>query len=382
MIQLQSITTFFHTHGQLRKSQRTTLAALVWAVIRSTLLGSAIIGRHLAMADEITTTAKHTIKRVDRFLGNPRIDLGTAQGDLIAYVLGPVPEALLTLDWTDPKDGVHQILSLNWRAHGRAIPLGWITVRKDALKDRMRAIEVAWCQRVAAYIPPTCHPILLADRGFAAVDLFHALDALGWDWVIRTKGAVWIQSGGRWRPLYGYARERPVLQDVSPVRYGRRYRNNAYACRVIVYAESGYRDPWYLVVSAGLRDWEAGRLIAAYGQRFTTEECFKDQKNDHYEGFHLDAVTLSTPERWDRLLLVFAWAYYWLNVAGWAMETAGKAREWRANTVKDSRTHALWRLGHWGLAHHDVVWRTLVRTVRDFCRRIPPVPLRSLKTVP
>ena len=76
MIQLQSITTFFQTHGQLRKSQRTTLAALVWTVIRSTLLGSAIIVRHLAMADDITTTAKHTIQRVVRFLGSTRIDLG------------------------------------------------------------------------------------------------------------------------------------------------------------------------------------------------------------------------------------------------------------------------------------------------------------------
>ncbi|PSR20562.1 MAG: hypothetical protein C7B45_14280 [Sulfobacillus acidophilus] len=78
--------------------------------------------------------------------------------------------------------------------------------------------------------------------------------------------------------------------------------------------------------------------------------------------------------------MVFAWAYYWLNVAGWAMEVAGKAREWRANTVKGSRTYALWRLGHWGLAHHDVVWRILIRTVRDFCRRIPPIPIRGLKT--
>ncbi|POB09635.1 hypothetical protein [Sulfobacillus sp. hq2] len=76
MIQRQSITTFFQTHGHLRKSQRTTLAALVWAVIPSPRLGSAIIGRHLAMADEITTSAKHTIKRVDRFLGNSRMDMG------------------------------------------------------------------------------------------------------------------------------------------------------------------------------------------------------------------------------------------------------------------------------------------------------------------
>ncbi len=96
------------------------------------------------------------------------------------------------------------------------------------------------------------------------------------------------------------------------------------------------------------------------------------------KGFHLDAVTLSTPERWDRMLLVFAWAYYWLNAAGWAMETAGKAREWRANTVKAYRTHALWRLGHWGLEHHDLVWRTLLRAVRDFRRHIPPLPIREV----
>jgi len=75
------------------------------------------------------------------------------------------------------------------------------------------------------------------------------------------------------------------------------------------------------------------------------------------------------------MLRVFAWAYSGLNVAGWVMETTGKACEWPAITVKHSRTHALWRLGHWGLAHHDVVWRTWLRAVRDFRRRIPPLPM-------
>lgn len=129
------------------------------------------------MADEITTTAKHTIKRVDRFLGNPRMDMAIVQGDLMSYMLDDATEALLTLDWTDPKDGVHQIRSLNWRAHGRAIPLAWMTVRKDALKDRMRTIELNLCRRVAQQLPPSCHPIGLADQGFAAVELFRSLDA-------------------------------------------------------------------------------------------------------------------------------------------------------------------------------------------------------------
>ncbi len=134
----------------------------------------------------------------------------------------------------------------------------------------MRAIEWDLCQRVAQCTPPTGHPILLADRGFAAVELW-ALDTLGWDWVIRTKGSVWVQSDGRWRPLYGYALERPVLKELPTVRYGRRYGKDAYPCRVIAYGEPGYPDPWDLVVSAGLKNWEPGRLIAAYGQRFTTK---------------------------------------------------------------------------------------------------------------
>lgn len=81
-----------------------------------------------------------------------------------------------------------------------------------------------------------------------------------------------------------------------------------------------------------------------YGQRFTCQESYKDQKNDTGTGFHLDCVKLGTAARWDRLWLVFAWAYYWLNVAGWDAEVRDMARHWRANTAK-TRTHALWRLG-------------------------------------
>ncbi len=35
MVQLESIITVFPTHGELRKSQRTTLATLVWALLSS-----------------------------------------------------------------------------------------------------------------------------------------------------------------------------------------------------------------------------------------------------------------------------------------------------------------------------------------------------------
>ena len=63
-----------------------------------------------------------------------------------------------------------------------------------------------------------------------------------------------------------------------------------------------------------------GAIVADYGQRFTYEKLYQDQKNKPGEGFHFACVKLGTAERRDRLWLVFAWAYYWLNVAGWDIE--------------------------------------------------------------
>ncbi len=101
MIQLSSITTWFATHGTLRKSQRTTIAALAWALMQNPVLGIAAMGRSLAMAGN--TTAKHAIKRVNRFLGNVGVDLEVACGDLIRTVVGGAQEVVLALDWRTRK---------------------------------------------------------------------------------------------------------------------------------------------------------------------------------------------------------------------------------------------------------------------------------------
>jgi hypothetical protein len=371
MFTLDSITDFFSTHGKLRKSQRTTLAALVWALIRQPRLGIAAIGRSLATAK--TTKAKHTIKRVDRFLGNSRIDMAVAFGDLIDTVVGSARTVYLTLDWTDPKtkDQRFQILSIHVRAHGRALPIAWITVAKTDLKNQMRRYEEALCTQVADLLPATCHPILLADRGFATGQFFRFLDALGWDWIIRSKGNIWVQWNDRWTPLSLLGKARPLQLD-GPVAYGKRAAGGAYPGRLVVYADTVHPDPWFLLVSAGLKIHPWGEIVAAYGQRFTCEEAYKDQKNDPGEGFHLDCVKLGSEARWDRLWLIFAWAFYWMNVAGWEAEVRGLDVQWRANTVK-TRTHALWRLGHWALMDGTLFWRDLFRRQAHFRQNIPAV---------
>jgi hypothetical protein len=378
MFSIDSITAYFVTQGTLRKSQRKTLAALVWALMRQPLLGIAAIGHSLAMAQ--TTTAKHAIKRVDRFLGNRGVDLEVACRDLIQAVIGSTCRIYLTLDWTDPKtkEGLFQTLSINVRARGRAMPIAWMTVAKADLKDRMRDDEEALCDRVARLLPDDCHPILLADRGFASTRFFRFLDTVGWDWIIRSKGSVRVEWAQHWLPLALLGKQRPLQVD-GPVRYGKEAAAGPYAGRLVVYADAAHPDPWFLMVSAGLADHAWDSIVAAYGQRFTCEESYNDQKNDPGAGFHLDCVKLGTAERWDRLWLVFAWAYYWLNVAGWDVEARGQAGHWRANTAT-IRTHALWRLGHWALTHGGLSWRTICRRQAAFLSQVPPVGTASAPT--
>ncbi len=59
MFKLASITQYFATHGALRKSQRNTLAALVWALMNHPILGMASIGRSLAMARTLSHPQFH-----------------------------------------------------------------------------------------------------------------------------------------------------------------------------------------------------------------------------------------------------------------------------------------------------------------------------------
>ncbi|MCL5063695.1 MAG: hypothetical protein M1600_01190 [Firmicutes bacterium] len=284
---------------------------------------------------------------------------------LIETVIGNAREILLTLDWTDLKtqDGPFQPM----RMQVRALPIAW----KTDLKGHMRDDEEVLSTFVAPLIPEDCHVIWLTDPGFGAVRLFRFLDGLGWDWVIRGKGNILVRWKSAWRPICLLAKGRPLQWD-DHGDDGKRAAGGSYAGRLVIYADKVHTDLWVLLVSPGLAGRSWGQVVALYVKRFTCEESYKDQKNQPNDGFHRNSVQWGIVDRWDRMRLVFAWAYYWLNVGGWVVEHRGAVRDWRANT-SEKRTHALWRLGFWGLQHHDLDWRDLVRHQAAFQSSIPPI---------
>ena len=82
-----------------RWDQRTSACVwrLVYALLQSRRLGVAALGRYRPTQ----TTPKHHIKAVDRFLGNPTMDLSLLFEALLLFVCPGLSRVFVLLDWTD-----------------------------------------------------------------------------------------------------------------------------------------------------------------------------------------------------------------------------------------------------------------------------------------
>ena len=82
-----------------RRSQVKTLSVLVYAAMATVRLTLAELGRTIAR--QRSQSAKHTIKRVDRFLGNHRIEPGLAMSGWIHWLAQPGRRLVISMDWVD-----------------------------------------------------------------------------------------------------------------------------------------------------------------------------------------------------------------------------------------------------------------------------------------
>jgi len=103
------------------------------------------------------------------------------------------------------------------------------------------------------------------------------------------------------------------------------------------------KEAWCLVTS--LADGTADEIVQLHSRRFDIEHTFRDQKDWRF-GLALDHMTLGTPDRRDRMLLVLALATMFSVIVGAAGERLGLDRTLRANTETRKRTHSLLRQGH------------------------------------
>ena len=112
--------------------------------------------------------------------------------------------------------------------HRRATPIIWKTHRKSELEGHRTQWGHALVQQLHRAMSPRVAITRLADRGFGDQKLYELLTLLGWDYVIRFRGVIlvesaagevrpasdWVHPGGRATLLCGRRsrRTRPVFR--------------------------------------------------------------------------------------------------------------------------------------------------------------------------
>jgi hypothetical protein len=110
---------------------------------------------------------------------------------------------------------------------------------------------------------------------------------------------------------------------------------------VICVKKAKMKESWCLATN--ITSMTAAEIVNLYSRRFTIEETFRDIKDMRY-GMGLKSISISRPDRRDRLLLIGALAHALLTLLGAAGEKLGRDRKLKANTVK-RRTESLFRQG-------------------------------------
>lgn len=305
-----------------------SLANATVGVMRAAAAGVHAIGRGLAAARGVDR--KHATKQVDRLLSNPGLDVNALFAVWVPYVLGARTEAAVALDWTDFDGDDQATLGLYLiTSHGRATPLMWRTVKKSELKERRNQYEDELLERFAEVKPSAIKATVLADRGFADHQLFELLGKLGLEFIIRFRDTMYVTNE---------AGEKRQAREWVPTSSRAQVLRNALVTHaeqavgtVICVKKKGMRENWCLACSS--RTEHPSDLVTLYGRRFTIEETFRDQKNEHF-GMGLKAAHVGTPQRRDRLLMVMALAQYLLTLLGAAGERAGLDRRLKTNTSK------------------------------------------------
>jgi hypothetical protein len=306
-------------------------------------VGIHVIGRALALAKgrERKSEKKHSVKQVDRLVGNEAIDVWALFSKWVPYVVSNRPEVWVALDWTEfDADGHSTLVVSQVSSHGRTTPLLWRTFEKKAIKGSRLDAEKLVLARLREVLPATATRVLiLADRGFSDPARWQAIQSLGFDFITRIRGDLHVtnakghmKSAAEWLAPSGKA---TLLKDVSVTQA-------QLPARSFVSAKMPkMKEGWYLVSS--LSDVAGAELVQRYSRRFTIEESFRDLKDLRF-GMGLSSTRVSTSGRRDRLLLVSALAIAFLTILGAAGEAIGIDKYFKTNT-STKRQYSLFRQG-------------------------------------
>lgn len=336
----------------------------VWTAVEALLRGRQLWLSALGRAVGGGVDEKHSIKRMDRLLGNAHLSDERLQWYrfVARQVLGSNRRPVIAVDWTDLDDRKELfLLRASVSVGGRALPV------YEEVHDSYG--DTRWHRRflshLAQVLGPDCAPIVVSDAGFR-VWWFKLLHERGWDYVGRVRNREYVrwQSGGRWFPnrrLHARATRRAkrlgaawlsklhqhavtlylyrgsVKKRVKLNREGRRARGPREEK-----IASAYREPWLLASNLGRLS--ARKVVALYRRRVQIEEAFRDLKAPRH-GFAFRLNLGRNRERVANLMLLAALAMRVTWLVGLLGQEQGLVNGLQANTVRKRRVLSVFFVG-------------------------------------
>lgn len=372
---LTSIHAFIARHcPHIHATRLQVLFEVIGVVLRGAPLALTSLGRGVRG----TAYTKHKIKRVDRLLGNARLNAerSAIYAALMQWMLAAERRPVIVVDWSDlTSDRRWQLLRATLPTQGRGL-----TLYEEVHPLRRFAnprVHRRFLKRLRELLPAHCAPIIVTDAGFRA-PWFRLVESLGWQFVGRVRNRDFVRptDSTDWCPcktLYAHARTRPqALGQFALVRYRpidcalwvikqrprhrvRRTRlgNPARSKQSLKFA-AREREPWLLASSLSLGPSPAAQIVAWYKLRMHIEENLRDTKSTRY-GFGLDQSLTRRPERLAILLLIAALATFMCWLIG--LHTIARAEHYRlqSNSVRHRSVLSVITIGRLVARsqHHD-----------------------------
>lgn len=344
--------------GHVHVARRRMMLASVDSLVRGRRLTLTELGRGL----ESSTTQKHRIKAMDRFLGNHRAhdDVRRWYMALARRLLRGLGRPVVLLDWTQTISGRSALVAAV-AFSGRAIPI-YAEVHHDKLLGN-REVQIAFLATLATVLGAASRPVIVADAGFKT-PFFAAVRARRWDFVIRLRGKGVLRRMGRcgrhrdprlrfshlfasadhksrdigmWTPYAAQGALGPEYRIVlapKPKKADGKPRADAYARRGA--------EPWLLATS--LTQTSATAIVDLYALRMQIELSFRDAKNGNL-GWGLEHARSRGTGRQSVLLLIVCLALAATLLVGAHAERSDQASQYQANSTRSRRVQSLYRLG-------------------------------------
>jgi hypothetical protein len=330
-------------------------------VVEALVLGAKLALTHLGRNLRSAAFAKHSIKRVDRLLGNAHLhrERSLVYRAIAQWLLAATRRPVVLIDWADcgPGDAKRRWLMLR-----AAVPLGGRAVPIYEEVHPLRRYNSPRTHRrflahLRAVLPATCAPIVITDAGFRG-PWFREVERYGWDWIGRVRNQVKYclangTDGGTWiatKALYAAA-------TPTPRHLGRAWlsRRQSYACELYLVRQYRrgpgrprkahgrgstarrcrqlHKDPWLLATSLPHTRAAARRVVKLYALRMKIEQGIRDTKDARW-GLALRYARSRRAERLEILLLLAALGTLVCWVAGLLAEAHRWGRHFQVNTVR------------------------------------------------